>query len=141
MTLTDFCRETKNWFEVKKYFGKFEIADKTLEISSLQTGQYFRIVGSIFNDGVYQYPETNLKDEVFDGAIWAMAVPKEVMDLITEMTAWETANADAINSPYQSESFGGYSYSKASGTRDGNGDSVVSWQNQFAKKLNKWRKI
>lgn len=140
MTLTDFCRETKNWFEVDKYFGEFEISNQTIEISSLQNGQFFRIIGSIFNDGVYQYPATDLTNEIFDGAIWPMAVPKEVLDLITEITAWETQNADAINSPYQSESFGGYSYSKISSSATGS-DGLVNWQQHFAKKLNKWRKI
>ena len=140
MTLTDFCRETKNWFEVNKYFGVFEISGNTLEISSLQDGQFFRIIGSIFNDGIYKYPATNLTDEKFDGAIWPMAVPKEVSDLIDEITAWEDQNADAINSPYQSESFGGYSYSKISSAAT-NSDGLINWQQHFAKKLNKWRKV
>ena len=138
MTLTDFCMEIKNWFETEKRFGEFIISDGTLAISSLQDGQDFRIIGSIFNDGVYQYPATNLHDETFDGAVWEMAVPKDVLDLITQINEWETQNASVLNSPYQSESFGGYSYSKESG---GSSGGAITWQSHFANQLNKWRKI
>ena len=40
-------------------------------------------------------------------------------------------------SPYQSESFGGYSYTKASAS---NGDQV-DWKTVFRSRLNRWRKI
>lgn len=139
MTLTILCKELKNWFCTEKLFGVFEIVDGTLTIPSLKEGQFFRIVGSVFNDGVYQYPATNLVDEEFDGAIWAMAVPNILVDLIDEINTWETENAKVLNSPYQSESFGGYSYSKESGGGTSNG--VITWQSHFASSLNKWRKI
>lgn len=139
MKLTELCRELKNWFEKEKIFDTFVIEDGTLTLTDAKEGQYFRIVGSVFNDGVYQYPATGLTDETFDGAIWLMAVPKEVIDKVDEMTRWETDNAQAINSPYTSESFGGYSYSKSSG--DGSGASSASWQGHFASWLNKYRKI
>ena len=137
MTLTTLCKELNNWFETKKRFGKFKVEDGTIVVPSLQDGQYFRIAGSVFNDGVYKYPVSDLKDEVFDGAIWEMAVPKEIEDLAEEISSWITSNADVLNSPYQSESFGGYSYSKASGTDGG----TISWQSNFSSQLNKWRKI
>lgn len=139
MKLTELCRELKNWFEQEKIFDTFSIEDGKLVLDKAKVGQYFRIVGSVFNDGVYQYPATGLTDETFDGAIWLMAVPKEVLDKVNEMTQWETDNAQAINSPYTSESFGGYSYSKSSG--DGSGASSASWQGHFASWLNKYRKI
>lgn len=139
MKLTELCRELKNWFEQEKIFDTFSIEDGKLALDKAKVGQYFRIVGSVFNDGVYQYPATGLTDETFDGAVWLMAVPKEVLDKVNEMTQWETDNAQAINSPYTSESFGGYSYSKSSG--DGSGASSASWQGHFASWLNKYRKI
>ena len=70
-----------------------------------------------------------------------MAVPSEVIDLSTEIDKWIEANADTLNSPFQSESFGGYSYSKASGTSGTSGDGSITWQSHFAGKLNKWRKM
>jgi len=107
----------------------------------LQDGQYFRIVGSVFNDGVYQYPATGLTDETFDGAIWAMAIPSEVIALASDIEAWkekyQSIDSPAM-SPYNSESFGGYSYSKSSGGSD---DLSGTWQGAFADRLNHWRKI
>lgn len=152
MELTDLCVELNNYFETSRYFGKFTIAGGSIDLSelvasgSLQSGQYFRIAGSVFNDGVYKYPATELKDEVFDGAIWPMAVPTAAMGLLSDINAWLNSLSDedksAINSPFQSESFGGYSYSKGS-NNSGSGASadLGSWQNQFRSRLNKWRKI
>lgn len=136
MTLTDLCDEIKNWFDVSQYTGKFEIKNGTIDLDFLSEGQYFRIVGSVFNDGVYQHPCFELKDEEFDGAIWAMAVPQSVIKVCDEITEFENKYREALNSPYQSESFAGYSYSKANGS-DGN----ISWQNKFRKQLNRWRKV
>lgn len=141
MTLTELCQELNNWFEQDKIYGSFEIVDGHMSFDPvyLQDGQWFRIVGSVFNDGVYQYPVFDLKDETFGGAIWAMAVPKAVEDLAKDITAYELANADVIASPYNSESFGGYSYSK--GTGNSSGGSAADWQAHFARRLNKWRKL
>lgn len=145
--LNDICRELNNWFETSKYFDKFTIKNGEIDLSdlvvdgSLQNNQYFRIVGSVFNDGVYQYPASDLTDEVFEGAVWPMAIPKEILDLSSEIPNWISQNEEALNSPFQSESFGGYSYSKASGNTSGNGDGSITWQSHFASKLNKWRKM
>lgn len=141
MTITDFCAEIKNWFDLKRSFGKFVIKDGKLVIDDMLEGQYFRIIGSVFNDGVYQYPATDLHDEVFDGAIWYMAVPPDVISTIADMTEWENKNADVINSPYTSESFGGYSYTKASGNSSAGGDGAITAFTHFADKLKRWRKV
>lgn len=106
----------------------------------LRAGQYFRVVGSVLNDGVYQYGNCSLRDETFDGAIWAMAVPTEFLHLEEEIKAWRTQYENAANSPFQSESFAGYSYTKSS-TNGNSGGSVTGWQGVFASRLNKWRKL
>lgn len=145
--LTDLCKELNNWFDKKKIFGTFTIDGKELTGMSneLQEGQYFRIVGSVFNDGVYEYPATNLVDEVFDGAVWAMAVPPSVIDLAEKISEWNTkyGGLDSVAmSPFQSESFGEYSYTKKSGGASAGGvDNSGTWQGAFASELNKWRKI
>lgn len=136
MTLSDFCRETRNYFCKKRIYGKFTIENNALEIKELQYGQYFAIFDSVFNDGVHRYECDALTDETFDGTIVAMAVPQEVLSLIDEINEWESANGEVLNSPYQSESFGGYSYSKESGNGSG-----LSWQSHFASRLNRWRKL
>ena len=135
--LAEVCAELKNWFVDWTYHGELKIEDGQLIGFELKNGQYFRLFGSTFNDDVYQYPASGLTDEVFDGAIWAMAVPPAVIALADEINEWQTKYASTIDSPYQSESFGGYSYSKASDATSGN----VTWQSHFASKLNKWRKI
>ena len=137
MTITDFCEVTRNWFDVDRRIGRFEIENGTITLDFLREGQFFRIVGSVFNDGVYKYDdELELKDEVFDGAIWSMAVPNVVLDLVAKINQWETDNADTLNGAYQSESFGGYSYSL--GTSGGEG---MTWQTHFKKDLERWQKI
>lgn len=153
MTISDLCSELKNWFDERsdgtpnRHFGTFAIVDGTIGLSGtgIKDGQYFRIIGSSLNDGVYQYPADGLTDETFDGAVWIMAVPKAVLDLLEEIGKWEQkyGGADsAAMSPFTSESFGGYSYSKSaavSGSAD-TGDAG-SWQAAFKSRLNKWRKI
>lgn len=141
--LTELCQELRNWFERDIYYGEFTIENGQIHPpdGSLQNGQYFRIVGSVFNDGVHKYDGTEaLTDEVFEGAIWAMAVPPAVIDLSERISEWVTKYGDSVSSPYSSESFGGYSYSKAS-SGQGNASSIPTWQGIFASELNKWRKI
>ena len=145
--LTELCKELNNWFDVKRMFGRFEIQNGELAgvDDKLQEGQYFRIVGSIFNDGVHEYPASNLNDEIFDGAVWAMAVPPSVIELSEKIDDWQNkyGGIDGVAmSPFQSESFGGYSYTKKSkSSASGNEDSSATWQGAFASQLNQWRKI
>lgn len=137
MDLTNLCAELRNYFETKKRFGTFTISGGSISPSDfLQDGQYFRIVGSVFNDGVYRYPAHDLVEETFKGAVWAMAVPPAVVELLHKIQEFEAATA---NSPttYTSESFGGYSYTKAT---DENG-LPVGWRSVFKSELNKWRKL
>lgn len=142
MMLELLCKEINNFFVKEKHFGTFTISDGTIDLSDkLQEGQYFRIVGSVFNDGVYRYSDTlELTDEAFEGAIWAMAVPKQVIALSEEIKQWTFDNSALLSSPYQSESFGGYSYSLKSGSAT-EGDGSLTWQGHFASRLNPWRKI
>ena len=141
--LTELCQELKNWFERDKYFGTFTIesGEIAVPVGSLRDGQFFRIIGSVFNDGVHQYPATDLHDEVFEGAIWSMAVPPSVVDLSERISEWVTKYGDSVSSPYSSESFGGYSYQKASSGQGNAGSSSPTWQSTFASELNRWRKI
>lgn len=145
--LTELCKEINNWFDRRRYFGTFTIENNVITGDySLQSNQYFRIVGSIFNDGVYKNDETlELVDEEFEGAIWAMAVPKEVIALAEDIKDWADKYMgvdSAAMSPFNSESFGGYSYSKSSGSSSsGNIDLSGTWQGAFADRLNHWRKI
>ena len=69
ITLTGLCREVKNWFERSRYQGTFHISGGAIDLNelvvdgSIQDGQYYRIIGSVFNDGVHQYKEPAEQEE------------------------------------------------------------------------------
>lgn len=135
--ITEICAEIRNYFVKEIHTGQFKISGGSITpLNFLKDGQYFRIVGSDLNDGVYQYPASNLTDEAFYGAVWAMSVPPSFVALCTEIEAFAKSDAGKV-SPYTSESFGGYSYTKAT---DANG-RPATWQSVFAKRLNKYRRI
>lgn len=139
-TLTMICEYLRNWFtaDEDKLKGNYAITGGTITLPLLE-GEYFRIVGSRLNDGVYQYPVTGLADEEFTGAIWRMIIPQSVLALADDVAAFlSNADAAATASPFTSESFGGYSYTKA---RGGDGVSAYGWQDAFRSRLNRWRKV
>lgn len=142
--LNEICQELNNWFDryQPRMHRAFEISGGRITDTDftdvIKPNQYFRIIGSVFNDGVYKYTDTlALTDELFVGSIWLMAVPKEIVDLAAEIDAWNQKYNESTTTPYTSESFGGYSYTKATTSSGKN----VSWQSTFASKLNKWRKL
>ena len=138
--LEQVLREVRNWFVADGgvHSGNYTIEDGSITLPFLADGQYFRICGSVFNDGLHQYTSTDLVDEEFSGAIWALAIPKAVIELADEIQKWQEKNGEASVSPYQSESFGGYSYSKATDAETG---GAVTWQSAFKQQLSAWRKI
>ena len=138
VSMNDLCDNLRNYFVREKHTGSFVIENGSISLPFLVQNQYFRIVGSVLNDGVYQYPCTTLTDEPFQGEVWAMAVPPAVIALLADINEWNTKYGEATQSPYQSESFAGYSYSKSTDKESGN---AVSWQSVFRSELSKWRKI
>ena len=134
--LTEICAEIRNYFPVEKRHGEFTISGGSIApLDFLRNGQHFRIVGSVFNDGVHQFPADDLKDEKFTGEVWAMAVPPTVIALANTISEYEKKNAG--NSGFVSESFAGYSYTRAT---DENG-CPASWQKVFSAQLNKFRRV
>ena len=135
--LEKMCAECRNYFVKDIRFGTFKIESGAIgPLDFLQEGQYFRIVDSVLNDGVYKYPATELKDETFYGAIWAMSVPPSFIALSAEIKEYNESDAGKA-SPYISENFGGYGYTKAVGS---NG-KVLTWKSVFADDLNRYRKL
>lgn len=112
---------------------------------NIQTDQYYRIIGSVFNDGVYKFGSEELKDEDFTGAVWLMAIPDDVISLAAEIYDWQAkyGSVDSENmSPFQSENFGVYSYNKSSGgNSDSTGSSVPTWQSVFGARLRRYKRI
>lgn len=150
MILTELCQDLRNWFDrgQDKWHGEIVISNGEIVFDglSLQPNQYYRIIGSLFNDGVHKYQDENdeLTDETFSGSVWSMAVPPAVIALCKDIEDWQAKYGGvdgAVMSPYSSESFGGYSYSKGSSGSANGSSAAVTWQSMFASRLNKWRKI
>lgn len=144
--LEELLRVLKNYFIHEVYVGTFSIVNGSLDVDFLMENQYFKIHGSVLNDGIYKYPAEGLENETFTGEIWAMAVPRAVIALSEDIEAWQnkygSVDSQAM-SPFNSESFGGYSYSKSAGgaASGSSATSSNSWESVFASRLNPWRKI
>ena len=139
------CEYLNNWFWRDKIAGEFEVSGGSITVPSLQNGQYYRIIGSVFNEGIHIYPSTDLKEEDFKGEVWSMVIPQDIIDLASDLHDWlteyGTASSEAL-SPYTSESFNGYSYSKnAGGGSDASGAGANSWQNAFSYRLIPYRRL
>lgn len=129
-----------NWFEIRgaARTGTFSIVSGKLQVDFLRDGQYFKIEGSVFNDGLHRmgYEELNpMRNEEFCGFVIPLAIPKAVKDLAEEIKEWNKNNpvSDKI-----SESFGGYSYSRGT---DGKGSVSGGWKVAFRDRLNLWKKV
>ena len=114
--------------------------------SGMLEGQWYRVEGSYLNDGLHLHPATDLEDETFDGMISVLAIPKPLLRIVEEICDWTESNANALQkalgSPYQSESFDGYSYSIRSDLMPNSASGGLSgWQAAFASRLNPWRKM
>lgn len=138
--------ELHNWFRVRDsadgiHPGTYIIQDGGIALPFLRPGQYFRIMGSLFSDGLHRYgPDMEaLEDETFDGAVWALAVPKAVVELAGEIAAWQEKYGNRAAAPYTSESvFGQYSYTKQIDAETG---SAVTWKRAFQARLDPYRKV
>lgn len=136
--LEQLLRELNNWFPVHSEYGTYTIKGGSITLPFLADGQYFRICGSVFSDGLHKYPAEGLTDETFTGTVCALAIPKAVLELADEIAVWQEKNGEAAMGPYSSESFGGYSYSKATDAKTG---GAVTWEAAFRSRLNQWRKL
>lgn len=153
LVLHDVCQYCKNYFfrPDRAYTGAFSIAGGTLTgvidgvsvtlSDMVKPGQYYLIAGSDLNDVIHQYgrEDDELEDEMFYGNIFPLSIPKAFLALVQEIADWQTKNGKIVTSPYSSESFGSYSYTKASGLSSESG--AASWVNAFQGRLTQWRKL
>lgn len=123
-----------NFFTYESHDGTFRILNGSLALPFLRNGAFFRISGSLLNDGVYQYP-AQLMDEEFTGNVSLLAPPKSFLQLVSEIEKYEEQASKA--GLYKSESFGDYSYTLLADESGG----VLSWQSRFKYRLNAWRKM
>lgn len=146
MMLSEICAEIKNYFthDCDRHIGDFEIIDGVISPSFDIITDYIRIVGSHLNDGVHKVSEMTLQDEKFHGAIWVMSPPADFLAIAKEIEDWQAkyggVDSQAM-SPYSSESFGGYSYSKMQGYASTGGGMLTDWKNLYMSRLSKYRRI
>lgn len=141
--IDEICGTIHNYFTDKEDIrsGEYIIEGGALDLDFLLPGQYFRIVGSAMNDGVWQHPADGLVDETFTGQIWPMRPPRAFLTMAEEISQWQDKYGAAMLSPYQSENvIGVYSYTKAA-TGSGGASSAAGWKDVFKNKLNRWRKL
>lgn len=147
-TLEQVLTHIHNWFTYDEIpVDGCEISSGQLPASaSIPNGAWYRIQGSLFNDGLHQHPATDLTGETFDGTITVCAIPKALLDVVDEIEDWIDLNREAYQkasaSPYASESFDGYTYSIRGDLTAQNGSGgLTGWQAAFASQLNAWRKV
>lgn len=117
--LTRICAKLKNHFLRNKYEGEFTLVSGTAPLELLD-GQYFVIVNSNLNDGVFQNTAeslANIQPETFTGRIWTMSVPVDFLELVKDIDRLnaKVEELGLLDKGYASESFGGYTYSLQSG--------------------------
>ena len=142
--LEEILRTLNNWFERDGLVGDFKVAGGALLLPDgfLKDGQYLRVIGSTFNDGLHCWPVSDMVDEDFAGEVRALAIPHAVIALSGEIEEWVRSNQKALDAPYASESFGGYSYSKEGASASQGGSYASSgWRAHFRDQLNQWRKL
>lgn len=135
-----------NWFERESFPVKeCSVTGGVLPASvPIPDGVWYRIQGSYLNDGMHLKGDESegLVDETFDGTITTHVIPKALLSIVEEISAWSESKGIEANGPYQSESFGGYSYTmKGSSTASGTNAPSTGWRAVFAGRLNQWRKL
>lgn len=136
--LENLCRECRNYFVrgiEDIHPGTYTVEGGIMSpVDFLADGQYYRIVGSVNCDGIYRWPEVPLYEGALQCVIWAMRVPSDFVDLALEVESW-CKSEEGKPTAFTSESFGGYSYSRAMV----NG-KLAGWRVAFADRLAPFRR-
>lgn len=136
--LYEIMKHLRNFFPSGIYKeGEFTIEDGTISLSFVKAGQFILIEGSTMNDGVYEYPCTNLKDETFTGTVAILMPPYALVSLAEEIKTYVEKSSATVPSAYVSESFEGMSRTRAT-TKSG---GFADWKTVFRERLSTWRKI
>ena len=142
--LEEILSHIHNWFDKgsEPQTGTFTVSDGAIAPASIPEGAWYRVQGSYLNDGLHLHPADDLTDEEFEGTVTVLRIPRPLLRLAEEIAAWQVQYGAASQGPYQSESFGGYSYTLRgdSGSQDGS-QGLTGWRLAFRDRLNTFRKI
>ena len=165
-TIESLCAECHNYFEISKEIGDFTIENGIISLPFLCENQFFRIVGSKFNDGVYIYGKDHIirdatwEDVLKDNANWNELKDEKWGELKRHELTDETFHGGIwpmrmpvafMNLAKEIEE---YNYSDAAKPSPYASESISghysytkgspadnAWQNVFKNKLNRWRKV
>lgn len=136
-------RSINNFFETGYRDTEYKVENGQLKPNDLHaSGMWIAINGSFYHDGVWQigddgylkdYPTSGV-DEKFYGRVWFLHPPKAFLETCENIAEFvEKTPAGGL----QSESFGEYSQTRASGKNGG----VLTWQEAFADDLRPHRNM
>lgn len=136
-------RSINNFFESGYRATTYTITGGAIKPGELLVpGMYIAIVGSVFHDGVWKLGEgltlsnrvCGTPDETFYGRVYFLHPPAEFLALCNSITEFvEKTPTGGL----QSESFGEYSMTRASGKNGG----VLTWQEAFSDALAPYRRM
>lgn len=136
MTVPELCDFTHNYFDRadEPIRGTFTFTPDTVP-DGVVNGQYFRVIGSIFNDGVHKAGDADLAAETFTGQVQPMRVPPAFVALALTITEYD--KSIPAGGKYSSQSFNGWSGTLASGA-DGLPATGID---RYRTEINRWRKL
>lgn len=132
-------RYVNNFFEVSEFSGEFTIADhKLLLPEELPADTFIAVKGSLFNDGVHLLNVLHQfkADETFKGVVYILHPPEGFIEICDAIAAYDEKNPTGA---YVSESFGGYSYNRGSGSSETG--TASPWQQAFGVALRPYRRM
>lgn len=141
--MEDILSYINNYFAVTKEEGTFKIEDNSIKIKgNYLQGQYIKLEGSFFNDGIYRVESLvdktitliGANNEEFKGVIYSLAIPKDLISIAKKLEELKEKNTNGI---YESESFGEYSYTLAKNSKG----EIYSNIDSFKNELKKYRKM
>ena len=135
--------ECRNFFEDGYFKSNFSIEGGEISPHAVfPKGSYIAIEDSAFHNSVFKVGEggalegvpAGVFDEKFTGKVWFLRPPSGFLSLCEEIAAFIEKTPKGA---YQSESFGAYAYTRASGKNGG----VLTWQEQFSEALSGYRRM
>lgn len=165
-TIESLCAEAHNYFETSKEINDYAIENGIISLPFLSENQFFRIVGSKFNDGIYIYSENFIirdatwEDVLSDHPDWKALSEKDwgnikhyaLTDEEFHGGIWPMRMPRAFLS--LAKEVHEYNLSEASKPSPYASENISghysytkgspsdnAWQNVFRSKLNRWRKV